>query len=204
MGGHVLAVPPIPTRAFLKFLCEVSTARLRVRPRTYNPSTVSHPPFPSQTFTPFEALARTATGWAKLKMERDWGREERGGGGSHFAAWVMSGCSATLGRDAAAWDPRALSDRCRDQIPSPSPSPRRNGGTHPGCRRVPRREASRGGRDGFGTEQEEEEEEEDAVGKRGAATRPAGPAPAAAAAAAGCKLPAWRWGWMGGGGGGEG
>lgn len=69
--------------------------------------------------------------------------------------------------------------------------------THPGCRRVPRREARKGGRDGFGTEEEEGEVEEGAVGRRGAARRPAGAGPAPSpAAAAGCRLPAWRWGWL--------
>lgn len=96
------------------------------------------------------------------------------------------------------------SPRCRGETPSlplspsqslplsPSPSP----GTHPRCRRVPRREARKGGRGGFGTEEEEGEAEEGAVGRRGAASRPAGAAPSPAAAAAGCRLPAWRWGWM--------
>lgn len=68
--------------------------------------------------------------------------------------------------------------------------------THPGGR-VPRREASRGGRGGCGAAAAAAaEEEEGAGGERGAATRPAGPAraPAAAAAAAGRRLPAWRWG----------
>lgn len=96
-------------------------------------------------------------------------------------------------------------DRCRDEIPSLPLSPSPSRGTHPGCRRVPRREARKGGRDGFGTEEEEEEAEEDAVGKRGAATRPVGPGPAPSpAAAAGCRLPAWRWGWMEGEAGGQG
>lgn len=142
--------------------------------------------------------------WARLKRKRNWG------GVLHFPAepalvdvGMLSSpqprCRGDSAESHATRDPHhadpALSGRRRDEIPSlpfsPSPSPSR--GTHPGCRR----EARKGGRHGFGTEEEEGEVEEDAVGKRGAASRPAGPGPAPSpAAAAGCRLPAWRWGWM--------
>lgn len=149
---------------------------------------------------PTEVLARTTMGWAR------W----RGGRGAADAAMPL--CSATRGHGAGGggvprqagttppgWYPPAFGPPNPPRIATKT-HPATERSTHPDCRCVPRREArSKDGRDGFGTE-EEDEEEEDAVGKRGATTRPAGPAPAPAAAA-GCKLPAWRWGRMGWGGG---